>query len=278
MEIIVNNLLVIWNALDNRERALTIWIFVFLIWITFNKAVRDSMFSVLKAFFSIKILIPFCLMFVYIITLIFVAYKLQIWESYLLKDTIILGFVIGFTMFLNINKANSENNYFKKTILESIKLTVILEFIVNLYVFSLPIEIVLVPILAILTVMLVVSSTKKEFEPVKKLLNLVLAIIGIYFLYHALMSISSSFGNFATLKNLKEFLLLPFLTIAYIPFIYFLALYSAYESLFVRVNFLNKGDKKEKKSVKLQIFKNNLFNLIKLNNFSKNYNPFLGKD
>jgi hypothetical protein len=83
---------------------------------------------------------------------------------------------------------------------------------------------------------------------------------------------AGDFKDFATIHNVKDFLLTPLLTVSFLPFVYFLALYATYEALFTRVDIFLRDQKKELRSfTKRQIVRACLFNLKKLNKFSKDY-------
>lgn len=215
-------------------------------------------------------------MLAYISLVVFAAYSLHVWDSSLLKDTIIWVMGTAFVMLINIDKVNTEKKYFQKVLLDNIKLIGLLEFITNLYVFNFVVELLLVPVLFVLAGMNVVAGRKKEYTPAKNLLQVLLVIYALFLIIYAIVQVSSDFKDFATLYNLKDFLLAPVLTASFLPFVYFLALYSTYESLFIRVDlFLRDMDKALRRFTKRQILRACLFNLKKLNRFSKDYTPQL---
>jgi hypothetical protein len=260
------------NILNNREKALIIWVLIGLVCILVNKNIRKSFLSLLKALFARKIVIALFVMVSYISLAVFATYKLHVWDISLLKDTIIWGLGTAFIMFMNYDKANTERKYFRKVLLDNVKLVVLLEFIINLYVFNFVVEFLLVPILFVVIGMLGVSGTKKEYKPVKNLLQIILAIYGIFLIIFALVHVVGDFKDFATIYNIKDFLLSPLLTVSFLPFVYFLVLYTTYESLFTRMDiFLRDQNKELIRFAKRQILRACLFNLKKLNRFSMNY-------
>ncbi|MGH7202877.1 MAG: hypothetical protein ACREHC_00350 [Candidatus Levyibacteriota bacterium] len=259
------------DVFNNREKALIIWIVIALVYMLLNKDIRKSFMLVVKAILSKKIAIALAAMLIYISSIVFAAYKVHFWDSSLLKDTVFWIIGTAFVMFINFDKANKDGNYFKKVLVDSLKFVILLEFIINLYVFPFFVELILIPILFFLTAMLVISGTKKEFYPVKKILQTLLAIFGLYLIFYAVTHIFGNFKEFATIENLKDFLLTPLLTLLFLPFIYFLALYSAYELLFVRLDLLMKHNHKRlRQFTKREIFNACLFDLKKLNRFSAN--------
>src|SRR6266487_2639991 len=124
------------NVFNNREKALIIWILIVLICILVSKSFRPPFLSVLRALFARKIATAMLAMLAYISLVVFAAYKVHFWDISLLKDTIIWTLGTAFIMFVNSDKVNTESKYFKKVLLDNVKLIVLLEFIINLYVFN----------------------------------------------------------------------------------------------------------------------------------------------
>ena len=157
-----------------------------------------------------------------------------------MSDTVIWFFGVAFVMLVNVNHAG-EDGYFKKIIIESIKLVVILEFVMNFYVFDLWAELILVPITVFLGALWGYSSAFTKYERVEKILSTIMGLFGISFLVYAIYKIFTDLQGFLSVGTIRELLLPIVFTIAIFPVIYFLALYVSYELLFVRINFLVKN-------------------------------------
>jgi len=84
-----------------------------------------------------------------------------------------------------------------------------------------------------------------------------------------IINIYKNYKLLPTLSNLISIALTPLLTVIFIPYIYILALYCMYESLFVRVRFLERDIKKQRKTRKWILIIANI-NINKLNNVSRN--------
>jgi hypothetical protein len=255
--------------LNNRELALIIWSLIFLGWILHLEKIRKALFAVIKSFTAWKIQLMLWLMIEYVSLIIYFFSKENLWEFSLLKSTIFWFVGTAMVLLLNYLKAYKEG-YFKNTALESLKFAVVIEFIINLYVFNLFLELLLVPMLATVVGMLAVSEGKKEFDLLRRILNGFLATLGIVYIIYAVKNIFGDFWNFATIENLKEFLLYPTFTILLLPFIYLLALLSMYENVFMRGYFsANKNENISKYLNRKILFLCHL-NLKKLTNFSNN--------
>lgn len=260
------------NFFNNREKALIIWIVIGTVIVLANKAFRPSALAVLKAFFARKIVTVLLIMLTYIALVVFVAYRVHLWNVLLLKDTIVWVVGTAFIMFANYERVANESHFFKNVLLDNVKLAVFVQFIINWYVFNLVVELILVPILFFLAAMLAFASTKKEYKPVTNLMQFLLATYGIFLLIYALVQMVYNFNNFATLYTLKDFLLSPLLTLSFLPFVYFLALYATYEALFTRMDiFMGNRNKELTWFAKRQILRTCLLNVKKLNRFATNY-------
>ncbi len=254
---------------NTREQATIVWLLIFLVWAFSQKNIRSSILGVVRALFQRKILAVIIAMLLYTSLSVFIFSKVGIWETTLIKDT---GFwLVGtaFVLLMNVNKATQGKKFFKKLLIDNLKLILVIEFIVNLYTFSLWVELILVPVLFLIVAMSAVAEMKKEYLLVKKVIDFILSAFGIFLIFFALVKIFEDYQIFATSKNLHAFILPPLLTLAYIPFLYFFALVMVYENLFVRLDIFLKNDQKLTKFTKRKIFALCHINLGKLNRFSK---------
>jgi len=207
-------------------------------------------------------------MLLYVSLIVYFLKKIGLWDIGLLKDTVLWFFGVAFIMVINFNKVSENEYYFRKVLLDNLKLVVLLEFIINLYVFSLAVEIILLPVLFSIVVLSAVAESKKEFLIVRKVSNFILGLAGICFVIFALTNTFMDFRSFANPENLHSLLLPPILTLSFLPFIYFFALYSLYESFFIRIDIFN-DDKAISRYAKRKIFTKFHINLRRLRKFTK---------
>jgi hypothetical protein len=198
-----------------------------------KKEIRTSLYGVFKAFFQIKIIIPTILLTTYVTGIVLFFMNVGFWRNFLLKDTIVWYFGVAFIMLMNSAKASEDDEYFKKVLIETFKFLVILQFVVNTYVFSFPVELVITPVLTILVMLNVISKSKEEYQPARKVTQFFLITIGSVFLFFSFTEMVGDMNNFLSVVNLKKILLIPLLTLALLPFIYFMAIYILYETIFV---------------------------------------------
>jgi len=197
-------------------------------------------------------------------------YKIGFWDKSMLKDTVVWTVTVGFVMLAqSATKATKDDRYFKEIFLENIKLTVIVEFIVNLYVFDFWVELLLVPIAVLFGGMITVAERKPEYEKVLKFLNTCLVIFGIFSIMYAVFHLIAGFKDFATIQNLDGFLFPILMTFSFLPFAYIMAVYSCYETFFIRVKIAYRHNPLMFKFAKHKIIMTTKLNLSKVRKLAK---------
>lgn len=252
---------------NNREKAIVIWLLIFFVWCLRYGKIRGSVISLFKTFFEKVIIIPIALMLLYIVLIILIFHKMNMWNITLIKDTIIWFLGTAFVLFIDINNANRDEHYFRKIFFDNLKFILIFEFILNFYTLSLSAELILFPFIALVGILNIFADYKKEYK-LKKILEYILGIFVLFIFIFTAYNIFKDYKNLATTDNLRIFLLSPALTFSCMPFLYFFALYLAYENIFTRLNIFLK-DKALARFAKRKIFLLCLLNLWKLNAFAK---------
>src|SRR5690606_34228123 len=170
-----------YKLLSNREISILIWSFViFAVLIISSKGSFGKLLDVIKALFSKKFITFYITFLVYFFLIIFLLNKLSIWELGLYKDFIYWFLTTGIVLFFNSNNLNTIKD-FVKVILTATSLTIILEFIVGFYNFSLIWELILIPIVTLISLLSLVAEMKKDDPNTKVVANIlkgILTIIG----------------------------------------------------------------------------------------------------
>lgn len=229
------------KALNYREIATAIWLTIIFLWALSINGVRRSIRDLLKVFFNKKIFIPLIAMLLYIVCMVVVFEKIGFWDESATKDTILWTLGSAFTTYFSLNKVAQDDGYFKNAILDNLKFVLILEFVVNLYSFSLTAELIVIPIVSFIVMLNAFAESKPEYKQVSKLLNFILGVFGLYLIAFTFREIILDFQNLASLKNLRDFFLPIFLSISLLPFVYVMALFVQYETFFIRIDFANKN-------------------------------------
>ena len=256
--------------LDNRELAILAWLIILFMFFLTKKDIRKSFFNVIKSILKKKILVLNITMTLYVLVIVYGFKSIGLWNYSYLSDTVIWFFGVAFVMFMNVNNAGKDD-FFKKHLIENLKLVILLEFLLNFFVFSFWIEILFVPTLLFIGGMLGVSSAYKKFEQVETLLTRILGVIGLGLLGYTIYKIITDYQSIFTVNNLILFLMPIVLTILLIPLIYFYALFATYELLFLRMNYIIRDDTVASYAKK-KTFRSFLFNLWSLKDWAKNIN------
>jgi hypothetical protein len=258
----------LWNNIQeifsNREIALLSWLFIGLFAVLFTKA-RKSLVAVVKMLFKKTFIVIYLLISLYIFAIILVLKNLGVWDISNLKDILFWLFSIGLILVFKINDAK-DSSYFRKIFLAALKWTILLELIVNLYSFSLLFELLMLPVLVIMGAMQAFAELDEKNKIVSNFLQKIFAIAGLVIFSYALYKTFQNFAQVLNFPNLISFLLPSTITILFIPFLYLLALYSTYESYFVRLDFMTikKEQVKRAKKLILRIARLNLNKLIRI--------------
>jgi len=191
--------------------------------------------KVVKAFFTFRILLVNFLAILYSSFIIYLLYRLHLWDSSLLKDSMYWFMGSGVLVLFSLTKANKEKDFFKNILWDNLKLVLVLEFVVNLHQFGLITELLLLPIILFLTMIQVVAGREEQSQKVKSIIDWVLVVLGFTMLGISLQRIFADFSGFATIPNLESFLLPIILSISFIPFAYCVALFMNLELLFIRL-------------------------------------------
>ena len=251
---------------SNREISIIFWFLIFLLFVLTKKSVRNSSAHLVKTFFNEKIIDIVFLMTIYIGLIILGLTLIGFWEISMLKDSLLWIAFAGFPLLMKTNNINSEQGFLNSIMRDSIKGIVIIEFIANLYTFSLITELILIPIMTFVGVAPIITKGKSEYKSVEKLLSGITSIFGVIVLAHTIYKIIQGFGDFASLMTVKSFLFPIILTFAFVPFLYCVALWSLYEIMFIRMNRRLKK-KKQKRFLIKRMFTTFWLNRRKLRQF-----------
>lgn len=248
------------NNIDNRETALAVWLCIALAWMIYKNEVRKSLIIVLKTFFLKPILISIFLMSSYILSMVLLLSWIGIWNESQLKTTLVWSITVGLILLFRVNKISNDKTFFTKAIRENFKLTIIIDFIMNLNVLSFWIEFILIPIMVVITGVLAITERDEKYIDVQKLMTIIVSIIGWSLFVYASWQVYIHFNKIATLETLRSFIIPILFSILYLPFIYLAIVYMAYENVFVRLQFVIK-DASLHKYAKQQLLLQLMFNI-----------------
>ena len=237
----------LFNIFSNRELSLFIWfITLFTALLIWSKG-RYHLKMITKATFAFKLVILYISAIIYISATVLLLWILNFWDITLLKDTIIWFLFSALGIFYSLSKVK-DASYFGQLIKGSISFTIIIEFFINLYTFSLLAELVILPCLVFLSILSAFSEISakknKEHKKVHTCLNQLLGIVGLIYIGFALYKTIMEFKTVPWIDVSKQFFLPVILTFLSIPYFWALAIYMKYENMLVANNKIFKGRSK----------------------------------
>jgi len=220
-------------VLTSREIAVLIWMLVAGVIALLNKMIRSSLGAMLRAFFQPAIVTIFILMIVYVVGLVLALQAVHLWSPTLLKETTIWLLFVGFPLAFSSFASQESGGEFSSVIIDALKLTVLVEFLVDSYTFPLPVELLFVPLITILLMLRGYASAFQKHFQVESLLGWVQAFIGIVIIVFVVGRVVVDLDNLLTIQTAQELLIAPAMSVLLIPFVYAVLIYLSYESLFI---------------------------------------------
>lgn len=180
-------------------------------------------------------------MLVYVTGMTVVLYQLNVWTPVLLKDTLLWFLFCSFAMMMRFVTSSANEDVFRSVLVDNAKISLVLEFVVNIYSFPIFVELILVPVMSIVVMTQAYTATNENYRPVQKLTEGILAITGLVLIYLSLDNGIRNYQELATVDTVRAVFLPAVFSIGFAPFIYIAVLVSTYEQVFLRLRF---GDKK----------------------------------
>jgi hypothetical protein len=199
--------------------------------------VREGLRGVLRAVVARQIAMVFLLALAYVVGLLVGLHAVDLWTSALAKDSVLWFLFSG--PFFAMSVVASRSGQFSGAGLArgAVSATIVVEYVASSYTFPLPVELVLVPSLTVIALLSAVAETRDEFIPARKLFGGLTAVAGFLVFAFSIRMAVADFASFGAADTWRAIALAPVLSLLFVPFVYCLALYSSYETLFLRLKF-----------------------------------------
>jgi hypothetical protein len=214
------------DFLNSREDALLVWTLVVVGYATYKdpRGISSSLLVVVRAAFHPKLVLLFGTAAAYCAAVVFAARSAGLWHESALKATIYWFVGAGIVLVGEaVSEADSrrEEPLVRRAFKRVIAITVVVEFLVNLYVLPFAVEVVTSLVLLVFIGMQVVAEHDPTTDPrVRTLIDAVLVLLGVVYLIYVVARAFGDLGGTFTRSNLENFLIGPGLTVALIPFLY----------------------------------------------------------
>ncbi len=163
------------------------------------------------------------------------AARVGLWTSELLKPTILWILLSGLALPLNLNQAISRPTFFRNAIARTLGAAALLEFIVGLKSFPLPIELPGQALAVLFAGVSVYTKGDDEHATTHKVANGYLAIFGLSAASWAAVHLARNWATIDRAVVIREFLLPLWMTPIALAFVYLFALVAAHESALKRM-------------------------------------------
>jgi len=204
------------NIFSNRELALFTWVLIAIILLLLDNNDRKNLFNLLSALLAKRLIKLYFFAGIYLSVVIFALYIFNYWDFSYLKDSILWLFTVGIVLIFQASKAKG-SNFFLNLFIDGVKLTAILEFVVNFYSFPYWVELILVIILILLVAIAYGNNEKVEVAGVAKK---IISIISLVIIVYASYSLIIGYSQFITKNTLQAFLIPLIFTISFMPGLY----------------------------------------------------------
>jgi hypothetical protein len=226
---------------DNRELATLFWLAVALCWVLSKPELRFGLRGIFRTLFQHPFLyLSLTGMAGYMALEVWAGARLGLWNRDLLNPTILWAVLSGGVMCFESNKAARDPRFFRTMLAETVAVGVFIEFFMNVFVMSLPAEIVTQFIIAALALMRGVAGNKPEHRQARKVFDVLFALIGFAFVAYTARRTYTDWATVDAREMTLEFILPVWLTIGLLPFTYVISLIITYDSVLRGINWAAK--------------------------------------
>lgn len=257
------------SVLDSREQALAIWVLLVAALSATRADVRAAFRPLLRIALEPKLATLFLAAGAYTAGVVAASAWRGAWHSSSLKETIYWFCGATVVLLVRAPDASREPVRLRAVARSALSLTIIVEFLLNLYVFPLAIELVIIPLVTLIVMMNTVAESQAELAAARRFFTGLMVTIGLVLAAVAVARAIGSPEPLLTRVNIEALLVPPALTLTFLPFLYLFMLVSCYEQIFFRIDFFLKGDRRRARRLKWRIARAFHLNLYRLSVFAQ---------
>ena len=221
---------------NNREIAGAIWLTLLFLLLFVKKDLRRGVGNIIKALAAPNLIYLFSGYAGFVAILAWLGVSLGLWTNGLITPTIVWYFIGGLPLLFRAFDAKEGIQHFRGYATSVLGGTAFLEFLYVAKTFSLPVELILTPVITFVALLAAFSERDPEHSAVNNLMTWLLAVFAIVVFWNSISQIWAEPGNFFTTAMFRTFCLPIYLTIGSIPFFYLLHCYSHIEGARIKIN------------------------------------------
>ena len=216
------------DFLNSREDAVLIWSAIVLAYAIYKSPrLIASTFSVVCLALKPPLLFLFGGAAIYCAGILVAANELGAWNTLAAKETVYWFIGTGLVLAGQATQARPSPDYARALLGRAFKVALVIEFVVNLYVFPLAVELVFVPVVSVFLILDAWNQAQSQADPrVVRFTDAGLVTIGWLVLLSVLVRIGLQPHDVLSRDTLERLLVVPVLTVALIPFLCLVAWYS----------------------------------------------------
>lgn len=223
--------------MNDREVAVVIWLGIAVVFLVGWRDTRGSVRDVLAAALQPKLVVPVALTAAYASALLFVGARVGLWDPSLVPDTVAWFVSTAVVLLAKVASTPVDSGFFKTAARATLRAAVFVEVFVNLVVLSLPVELLLVPLLVLLGLLAAVARSDGRSTSVANAVDGIIACVGVALLGYVAVRLATGWETFDQAHALLQFLLPVWLTFGALPFVYGVGIWVMYDSAFARLNY-----------------------------------------
>jgi hypothetical protein len=210
------------GVLDAREKATIIWALVLLAYVLRKDlSIAYSLLGVLRSAFHPTLSLVWVLAGVYTAGVVCAGRAIGLWHITAIKETCYWFLGTGTVLtFHAMTTRRFGGDYAKRVVRKAVRFTVVVEFLVNLYVLPFVAELFVVPLLALFVIMQIVAEAEASGASAKKVIDGMLTIISLGLVCWVVVTAATNLSELLTREHGESLLLVPAFTVAFVPFLY----------------------------------------------------------
>lgn len=229
--------------MSNREIAFLVWLSIFVVYLwrkSKDGTLGDSFSALIKAFLHQKLVLVFSWAALWVVLCVQLLSWAGWWSFENLKSTLVWAATFAFVTLMDAGRISEDRFYFRKAAKDTVNAATFITFVGDAYTFSLPVELVMTPVLVMVTMVWAFSEKKPEYQPAHKLSTWLLVIVGTLIWGNGIYRVIADLSGFATFENAKEFLIPVLLSLAFLPYLFAVAVLMTYETAIGRISWVLK--------------------------------------
>lgn len=221
------------NELNNREWATLVWLAIVIVLLLWSKRTRRPVLVLVRTATTSLLAVLAAGLWIWTAGVVWLGERVHLWTGDLLKDTVI--WALGPALALIYGLGPSDSNFFRRAVLGTVRISVLVEFYVNLHVFGFIQELVLLPVVTAVALLAQFAGTDEKYRAAKRLFNVILGCTGLVVLAYVSVTLIAKWHQEDPLHDVRELALPVWLTIGAVPYLFGLSLFFNYQAAFRRL-------------------------------------------